>query len=867
VGRYSRRISICAAAVVLMSSFAVALVAVPSLNVAAAAVHAPIRIDGNDEFTSENGITGGIGTEDDPYLLEGWQITPTDTPGIYISNSSAWLVISQVIVEGGSPNAVGMLLESCSNVTVSCCVLAGNRIGAVLEASWNTTIADSDLHGNEVYGMALTCPGSGRDSNISIVGNSISDNGDRGIICEGLGGTGVSISRNRITEDSSGIHIHWLHDSVVSWNVIANLHGGIGIEIACSSNVTVSDNTIRCEVLTGEGIGLFEGMGGRYIYVVGNNISGWNAGIAVSFVSEILSATIVSNSIAGNYQGVHMYGGISVVMGNSFLDNEIHAVVSYFPSWVSGQTTVKWNGTYPTGGNYWDNYTGVDQYSGSLQTESGEDGIGDIPFVIDGNNTDFYPLMQPATAVNTEPVAFFTVTPSPGDTISAYEFDASGSWDKEDSTEDLEVRWNWEDDGVWDTDWSKEKSASHKYPIGGVYVVRLEVRDSSGLSNETTRTLMVNYLVEVEVTPEKSVYAPGELVNFTVSITNLAEETITLVFGDSLIADFMVLDDEDEFVYCYYPYAWFMVTYLTIDPLETISYDFQWNQTRNSAPDGAQVETPDIYTILGRIRHWGEGMTDSVQIIIEDESPATAPIFDGVEGTNDWYTSSVNISFDACDEWSVVDHTEYSVDGSEWSIYSSPFELSEDGIYVIEYFSVDCVGNQEEVRLSQVRIDRTAPNLSISLVNGTVLDSSSVNISFSCTDSCSGIDYIEYRLDNGTFVECENETCIQLSLLGKGSHRLSLRVYDLAGNMATHEVTFEVSVAVDDDGGDEDEGEGKSFIESYGLALGIVVALAVIALLLFFVLKGRKGGMAPTTVEVASAGEPEAPTKDPAPPS
>jgi hypothetical protein len=52
-----------------------------------------------------------------------------------------------------------------------------------------------------------------------------------------------------------------------------------------------------------------------------------------------------------------------------------------------------WDNGYPSGGNYWSDYTGTDLYSGPYQNETGSDGIGDTSYDIDVNNRDNYPLM------------------------------------------------------------------------------------------------------------------------------------------------------------------------------------------------------------------------------------------------------------------------------------------------------------------------------------------------------------------------------------------------------------------------------------------------------------------------------------------
>lgn len=60
-----------------------------------------------------------------------------------------------------------------------------------------------------------------------------------------------------------------------------------------------------------------------------------------------------------------------------------------------GSTVNIWDNGYPSGGNYWSDYNGLDLYCGPYQNETGYDWIGDSPYVIDQNNIDGYPLMHP----------------------------------------------------------------------------------------------------------------------------------------------------------------------------------------------------------------------------------------------------------------------------------------------------------------------------------------------------------------------------------------------------------------------------------------------------------------------------------------
>jgi formylglycine-generating enzyme required for sulfatase activity len=93
---------------------------------------------------------------------------------------------------------------------------------------------------------------------------------------------------------------------------------------------------------------------------------------------------------------------------------------------------------------------------------------------------------------NTAPTASFTVIPSVGATITVFEFDASGSSDAQDAVSLLQVRWDWENDGTWDTGWSTTKTASHQYGTVGTKTIKLGVRDTGGLTDYTTQAVSVS---------------------------------------------------------------------------------------------------------------------------------------------------------------------------------------------------------------------------------------------------------------------------------------------------------------------------------------------------------------------------------------
>lgn len=91
---------------------------------------------------------------------------------------------------------------------------------------------------------------------------------------------------------------------------------------------------------------------------------------------------------------------------------------------------------------------------------------------------------------NRAPVAYFEVQPSQHEDGRIF-VNASNSADAEDADGLLEVRWDWEDDGKWDVGWSTVKEVAFAYACSSAATIRLAVRDTEGLTNETTREVDV----------------------------------------------------------------------------------------------------------------------------------------------------------------------------------------------------------------------------------------------------------------------------------------------------------------------------------------------------------------------------------------
>lgn len=82
--------------------------------------------------------------------------------------------------------------------------------------------------------------------------------------------------------------------------------------------------------------------------------------------------------------------------------------------------------------------------------------------------------------INVPPLAVLDVFPYAGDTTTIFTFDATQSSDAEDVKEKLSVRWDWNDDGIWDTGFEPALKTAYRFMSRGMKYIRMELSDSDG---------------------------------------------------------------------------------------------------------------------------------------------------------------------------------------------------------------------------------------------------------------------------------------------------------------------------------------------------------------------------------------------------
>ncbi|MCK5291229.1 MAG: right-handed parallel beta-helix repeat-containing protein [Thermoplasmata archaeon] len=330
----------------------------------------------------------------------------------------------------------GIHIELSNDNTISENVVSGNEVGIASNNSNRNSMSDNSVISNTRTGILL------KSSQNSIVSRNFVSSNRFGIDVNRS--MYVTLSDNTMIRDgiliSRGSLQHWTTHAIDSLNtvngksvyywkntvggtvppgagevILANCtavtvenqnlsDGTVGIELGHSTNNTISNNMANSNSLAGIYLWVSEGN------TIFNNTASSNRGWGVANDCSDKNV-IIGNFVSDNKDGIfHWIGGRNLIVNNTALNNQNGISLWSCPNcqiyhnvlmnngrqaW-NDQNASQWDNGYPSGGNYWSDYMGIDNCSGPNQDVCPDpDGIGDTPYDIEIYGQDRYPLMVP----------------------------------------------------------------------------------------------------------------------------------------------------------------------------------------------------------------------------------------------------------------------------------------------------------------------------------------------------------------------------------------------------------------------------------------------------------------------------------------
>ena len=350
-------------------------------------------VNGKPVYYWKNQTGGSVPSDGGEVILA--NCTNVVVDGLQVNNGSVGISIgfsSNITISNTNAlnNYYGIYLYFCNDNTLDNNSASNNTYGIYLISSQNNTLSNNSANSNNFNGIYLV------SSNDNILFNNTASDNNYGFSYYTANSNWIS--NNTVSNNTYGIHFYFSNsntlvnntmlensilivgDSLNHWNThsidISNIVNGkpvyywknqTGGTIPALAGAVILANcsyvVVEKQNCSDNSVGFLLGFSSNNT-IAKNTASNSYYGI---FLKSSNNNTITNNSVSNNDFGVFLStSNGNIVHRNNFIDNIYQA---------SNGGTNQWHNGYPSGGNYWSDYTGIDLNSTPAQNVPPPDGI------------------------------------------------------------------------------------------------------------------------------------------------------------------------------------------------------------------------------------------------------------------------------------------------------------------------------------------------------------------------------------------------------------------------------------------------------------------------------------------------------------
>lgn len=284
--------------------------------------HDPIKISNDNDFKAYG--FEGFGTPDEPYLIDGYNITDSTTDLIRIDNTVVYFKISNCYLNGLVKNFRGIVLGNVAHGIIDSNIICNPDFGIVLGSSSSNTLSSNTIYNCKYDGIRL------HPSNTN---NVLSNNTIYNCLRDGISqywfNNYNTLFNNTIyncADDAIELSVCNNYHTISS-NTIYNCSYGINFDNYNHYNTLSSNIIYDCS-----SSGIFLGMDSNHSILSSNTVYNVNGGISVVGSHCTLSSNTVYNATGG---AISMSQGLYCTLSNNTVYKCNSGITQYFSNYCT----------------------------------------------------------------------------------------------------------------------------------------------------------------------------------------------------------------------------------------------------------------------------------------------------------------------------------------------------------------------------------------------------------------------------------------------------------------------------------------------------------------------------------------------------